>query len=149
MTITFDDIVIPEKGTLEINVHRTIEINITAEQARKRVNFWLMDRVSYMMGAETPTLVAGERVVWRVPVYISFSQAGKAGNIGNVDVDVQTGEMNNSTELQAQLEKCALELAEHQQPYQPRSVPKEFIPQNIPQAPNLTVSKDGQLTPQA
>jgi hypothetical protein len=147
MTIILDNVTIPEKGTLEINVRRTVEINFTAEYARTKVNHWVMDQVSYLMGAETPALVAGEEVVWRVPVYISFPQVGKAGNIGAVDVDVQTGEMKNTPELQAELEQHALEFAERQPPYKPRSVAPEFIPQNVPQAKKLAIAEDGQLKP--
>jgi len=93
MTIILDNVTIPEKGTLEIKIDRTVEINVTAEQARKMVDRWLMEYVSSQMGAENPTLVAGERVVWRVPAYISLPSIGRIKGIGTVDVDVMTGEM--------------------------------------------------------
>src|SRR5688572_8458230 len=105
MMVIFDNITIPEKGLLEINIQRTVEIIITAEQARKRVSFWLTDQVSYMMGAEPPDLAIGNQAVWRVPVSISYPQIGKLGNIGTIDVDVQTGELNTTQALQAELEQ--------------------------------------------
>ncbi|MCP4683198.1 MAG: hypothetical protein GY864_12755, partial [Desulfobacterales bacterium] len=57
--------IIPEEGPVELKVDRSFEIKVTAEQARRQVNRWLHNEVSYMMRALNPTLAVGERVVWR------------------------------------------------------------------------------------
>ena len=145
MTILLDDIPIPEHGTLTINL--TIEIKVTAEQARKKVDHWLMDQVSSQMGAEAPTLVAGGRTVWRVPAYISFSSVGRAGTVGTIDVDAQTGEMNNTPDKKSEIERQALEIAKRLPPYKPHTPPPEFIPKNVPSAKVLAITEDGQLKP--
>jgi hypothetical protein len=145
MTILLDNIPIPEQGTLTINL--TIEIKVTAEQARKKVNFWLMDQVSSQMGAETPTLVVGEQAVWRVPAYISFPSVGHAGTVGMVDVDAQTGEMDTTAEKIADLQKRGEEIAQQLPPYKPHTTPPEYIPKNVPPAKVLVISEDGQLKP--
>ena len=93
MVIMLDNYKIPEKGKVDLNVQASFEIKITAEEARRRVDHWLMEFVSTQMGADTPTLVIGGHPVWRVPAHISFPRAGKFDNVGVVNVDVATGEM--------------------------------------------------------
>jgi hypothetical protein len=127
--IILDNITIPEKGTLEVDFQRRVEIIITAEQARQRASFWLTDQVSYMMGAETPDLVIGDQAVWRVPVLISYPQVGKLGNIGTIDVDVQTGELAITRKLQAELEQRGMEIVERLVPNTPRPTKSDSTPQ--------------------
>ena len=145
MSILLDNITIPEQGTLTI--HLTIEIKVTAEQARKKVGRWLMDQVSSQMGAETPTLVAGDRTAWRVPVYISFPSVGHAGTVGAIDVDAQSGEMDVSPDKIADIERQAQEIAKRLPPYKPHTPPPEYIPKNVPPAKVFVVTEDGQLKP--
>lgn len=149
MTLILDNITIPERGTLEIKVDRTVEINVTAEQARKKVDHWLMDQVSFMIGAKEPSLVIlGEKTVWRVPAWISFIQGRWEGLIGIVDVDVLTGEMLD-------LEKRRLAIVEYLEtevkpkltPYQPQTheVPPEYIASDVPRGKKLVIAENGQI----
>jgi len=80
MTIILEQSTIPEIGTFEI--HKTVNIQVSAKQAQRKVDTWLLNEVSYMMGAEEPTLVIGERTVWRVPAYFSAPGAGRVGTVG-------------------------------------------------------------------
>lgn len=148
MTILLDNIPIPEHGTLTINL--TIEIKVTAEQARKKVDHWLMDQVSSQMGAEAPTLVAGGRTVWRVPAYISFPSVGRAGTVGTIDVDVQTGEMGNTPEKKAEIERYAEEIAKRLPPFKIKELSPEYKAKmaNISPAKKLVIAEDGQLKPE-
>ena len=99
MEILLDHYPLPEQGQVEINLRRTFEIKMTAETARRQVNRWLFTEVSCMMGAESPTLLLGERVVWRVPAVLSAAHIGRVGVVGTVDVDVQTGTMDTAPGL--------------------------------------------------
>ncbi len=75
MTILLDSQPIPPKGKVDLKVERSFEIKITAEEARRQVNRWLLNEVSCLIGADEPTLVVGEeRVVWRVPAYLQRLQ---------------------------------------------------------------------------
>src|SRR4051812_44491482 len=103
MTILLERYAIPERGLFEIDLKQSIDIRITAEEARRKVNRWLLDYVSYMMHAEAPTLVLGEQVVWRVPAVLTASHVGNVGIAGYVEVDVRNGEMNNLTERKDQI----------------------------------------------
>jgi len=76
MTIILDNYTIPEKGKVELKA--SFEIKVSSEEARRKVNRWLLEFVSTQMGGESPTLIVGKRVVWRVPAYISFPHTGRA-----------------------------------------------------------------------
>lgn len=136
MTIVLENFTIPERGVLELDLKQSIEIKVTAEEARRKVNRWLMEYVSYMMHADPPTLVVdGHQAVWRVPAILTNSRVGDVGVAGTVDVDVHTGKMDDSEERIKQITGCALEMVKDLPPYQQRqTVPEEFIPKHLPRA---------------
>lgn len=117
MDILLDQITLPEHGEVQIKLERTFTLNVSAEQARRQVNRWLLLEVSTMIGAETPTLVLGDQVAWRVPAVFTAPHVGHVGVVGTVEVDVQTGEMNNISAYKVQIERSAQELAERLPPY--------------------------------
>jgi hypothetical protein len=140
MSITLVPYTLPEKGVVHLVVDRSFEIRVTAEEARRQVNRWVHNEVTYLMGGQPPTLVIGEQVVWRVPVSIGFPSVGQAGIVGMVDVDVKTGVMNTSPELEAGLIKEAEKIAQRLPPFQPHQLPPEYLAKNVHQAPELVVS---------
>ncbi len=144
MTILLDPYTIPEKGKIQLNVKRSFEIKVTAEEARRQVSRWLLNEVSYMIGADSPTLVVGEQVVWRVPAIFSAPGAGRVGVVGTVDVDVSTGAMDNTLERKSAIEGQAEALANRLPPYQPKQeVPAEYLAKNVPPAPKLVLDENG------
>jgi hypothetical protein len=141
MTIVLERFDIPERGVLKLDLHESIEIRVTAEEARRKVNSWVHEYVSYMMHAEAPTLVIGEQVVWRVPVTLTSSQVGEVGMVGTVRVDVRSGKMNNTDECKEQLIHCARELAAKLPPFQLiETLPEQFIPTHLAQANTVQLS---------
>lgn len=146
MTILLEPFTLPERGPVTIQLNQTFEIKVTAEEARRKVHLWLLDEVSCQMGAEPPVLVVGERAVWRVSTHLSAPHIGLVGTVGMVDIDVQTGEMANSSDCKAAIKRRARELAAKLPPYQPlQSVSDQYIPQHIPPAPVLTLPDDEPL----
>ena len=149
MTLILEDITIPEKGHLEFNVTVAVDINITAKEARRKVDHWLMDQVSHMIGAQEPSLVIlGEKAVWRVPAWIAFTGGRWAGVIGQVDVDVESGEMLEPEKQKAAIiEYLETEVKPKLLPYQPqaREVPPEYLANDVPRGKRLIVAEDGQL----
>ncbi|MEW5958116.1 MAG: hypothetical protein AB1801_10355, partial [Chloroflexota bacterium] len=127
MSIVLEPYAIPEKGKVELNVKRSFEIKVTAAEARRQVRWWLREEVSMLIDADPPTLVVGDRVVWRVPAWIGFPHTGRAGMVGAVDVDVTTGTMNNTPECKADIERQAEAVAARQPLYQPKGpVPEKY-----------------------
>ena len=104
MHVILDNYPIPEQGQVDIDVRFSFEINIDTLEARKVVNAWLLNEVSYMIGAGKATLVLSQRPTWRVPAWIAFSGEPQKNIVGVVDVDVQTGEIINPNETKAKLE---------------------------------------------
>lgn len=141
MTIVLDNYAIPEKGQVDVSL--SFEIKVTALEAQRKVSRWLHENVSMLVSGDTPALVVGEQVVWRVTAYLSFPDVGRAGDVGTIDVDVITGRMNNTPERKAEIERCAEEVALRQPPYRPKGpVPPQFLSELIPAAPRLILDED-------
>jgi hypothetical protein len=77
---------------INLVVHISTEV-IAPEVARKRANGWLVDNVGNLLLAETPELLAGEKMVWRIQVVLSYPTRGRVGTIGTIDLDAVTGEV--------------------------------------------------------
>lgn len=90
---------LPKTGRLEVDIKVTADVNISAFAARQKVSSFVLSEVSYMMHAGKPALVLGERICWRVPVILSLTSRGDVGEVGAIDVDVETGQMHVSPQL--------------------------------------------------
>ena len=119
MQIILEPYSVPERGTFQIQ--ETVTIQISATEARRLVDQWLLHEVNSQMGADSPVLVVGEQSVWRVPVYWSAPHVGRVGLVGVVEVDVLTGEMDNSQQRVAELMQHAEAFAAELPPYQART----------------------------
>ncbi|MEZ4622737.1 MAG: hypothetical protein R2867_45565 [Caldilineaceae bacterium] len=90
--ILLDHFILPKLGPVHLQINWSFDIKITAEEARQKVDDWLLDQVSTTIGAGEPLLVVdGDAVVWRVPAIFTATHVGEVGVAGTVDVDVQTG----------------------------------------------------------
>ena len=67
--------------------------NITGIAAQRKVSRLLLDLVGTQLYGVIPSLVAGRRLVWHVPVWLGLPSAGPVGQVGTLDVDTQTGEV--------------------------------------------------------
>jgi hypothetical protein len=74
-------------------------INITGVAAQRKVSRLLLDLVGTQLYGACPSLVEEERLVWRVPVWLSLPAVGPIGQVGTLDVDTQTGEVLYSQQL--------------------------------------------------
>ena len=84
---------LPKTGHLEIDIKVTAEVNISAYAARKKVDDFILSNVSYMMHAGEAQFIIDDRIRWRVPVILSLTTRGDVGEVGGIDVDVETGQM--------------------------------------------------------
>lgn len=137
MQVLLEQFHLPTQGAVKLNMQREFVIEITVEEAQRKVSRWLRDEVSMLISADPPTLVIGEQVVWRVPAYFSAPSAGRIGTVGAVDVDVETGQLLNLTKCRAEIERCATKLASQLPPFTPFKVPTKYVPTNVPPAPKL------------
>ncbi len=88
------------------------ELPITAFRARQLVNVLTKLEVSSQLGAGTPTLVAGERPCWSVPVWFTEPDRGEVGQVGSLLVDARTGEVLADSEFLREMAENARRLAE-------------------------------------
>ncbi len=145
--VLLDEDLFTQKGMVKLNVNRTFQMNITAAEARSCVHRWLVDEVSSNIGAEMPALLLAERPVWRVPAWLSFPSYGRIGEVGSVDVDVETGHMLNLAQSKVEIERCAQGLVQRLPAYQPRRrMSQVHRSATIPTAPKLFFQEDDFLT---
>jgi hypothetical protein len=102
---------LPKSGQLTVNIQLSATVNVTAFSARQKVTGFVADEISTQMHGDEPVLVMGERICWRVPVILSMPPSGDRGQVGVIDVDVETGQLLVSSELIQEIEKRAQYLA--------------------------------------
>jgi len=103
----------PESGKLAIDVRVSATVNVTAFTARQKVTGFVADEISTNMHAGEPRLVVDERICWRVPVILSMPPVGERGEVGTIDVDIETGQLLISQALIEEIERRAEYLAAH------------------------------------
>jgi predicted DNA-binding antitoxin AbrB/MazE fold protein len=86
-------------------------VRIPAAVARRKVNVFACSSISCSMGGGTPELVMDERIVWRVPVLLTFPMHGAVGAAGTIDVDAETGDLLTTPSLIEEITRNAETLA--------------------------------------
>ena len=93
MSIELDEIGLPVPAEVKIEFSLTAQVNVTDFTAQRKVSKLLLDHVGNLLYGERPSLVAGRRLLWRVPVWLALPTTGPLGQVGTLDVDAQTGEI--------------------------------------------------------
>jgi hypothetical protein len=102
-----------QPAQLEINIRLSTPLHVTAAEARRRVSRLVISEIGNLLYGGEPTLAVGERICWRVPVLLAYPDSGLVGQVGILDVDVETGAVLAAPEQLAALAEHALYLAEH------------------------------------
>jgi hypothetical protein len=100
-----------EGQTMGVALERLSSPRYTAVAARRRVSGYVASNVSVLMGGEDPTLVLADRIVWRVPVVLTMPGHGVLGRVGEIDVDVETGEILVTEDILTDIKDHARRLA--------------------------------------
>ena len=117
MSLILENQVVPETGRLDLNIRVSTDIKVSAREAQHKVSMLLFHNVSYLMHGETPQLVIGDHVAWRVPAYLSLPKLGRFGPLATLDVDAETGEVQSlAPELIAEMTGNAQALTERHAP---------------------------------
>ncbi len=124
MTIILERYPLPEKG--ELTISETVTIRVSADEAKRAVRRWLLNDVSYMLGAEGPVFVIGEQTGWQVPVVYSAPHIGRTVLVGHVIVDAQTGDILNPAETQSALEQAVHIYADQLPPFRVHETPADY-----------------------
>ncbi len=104
---------LPPQADVRIEISIAARLGITAQSAQRKVSKLALDQVGNLLYGETPSLVAGTRLLWRVPIWVSSPVSGPIGQVGTLDVDAQTGEVLYSDEQLELIGEQARVLAKH------------------------------------
>jgi hypothetical protein len=88
-----------------------VPFNINAFRARQLVKRFMFMDVSSQIGTDEPALVIGKRLTWAVPVVWTSPNIGIVGQVGEIHVDVATGEVLANAETLERITKNAHDLA--------------------------------------
>jgi hypothetical protein len=87
------------------------DMSILASVARQKVTGFVVYEISTQLRGREPTLVVGERIRWRVPIWLSLPPTGDLDEVGTIDVDVETGRLEITEALIQEITLRARELA--------------------------------------
>jgi len=102
-TITLSGVGAQDIQELNLQISVEASVQVGATPARRTATVWLASEVGNMLMAGPPQLVIAQRTVWRFPVLATSSAQGVLGEVGQVDVDVTTGEALVNEELKTQI----------------------------------------------
>lgn len=113
MNLELEEVLLPQQAEVKIELSITATINITAFTAQRKVSKLLLEQVGNLLYGEKPNLVAGQKLLWRVPIWLGLPTVGPVGQISTLDVDAQTGEILFTQQLLAEIAERGNDLAEH------------------------------------
>ncbi|MEW5985220.1 MAG: hypothetical protein AB1791_01145 [Chloroflexota bacterium] len=116
MDVELAEMALPAQTEVKIAFSLTAQINVTDYTAQRKVSKLLLDQVGNLLYGERPGLVVGRRLLWRVPVWLALPTTGPLGQVGVVDVDVQTGEILFTQQLLDEIAKHGNILAQRSSP---------------------------------
>jgi hypothetical protein len=100
------------QGRLSLHIEVAADMNVSAFVAARKVTGFVADEISTNLHGTEPTLVVGERIRWRVPVWLSLPPTGDLGEVGSIEVDVETGQMEVTEALIEEITLRATELSQ-------------------------------------
>ncbi len=96
--------VVSETPPIHLRFHVVATLNVTAGDARRRVNRQVTPDLGTGLIAQEPELVIdGDSIVWRVPIVLSLPDLGDLGQVGAIDVDAETGDVLSTLAAQERI----------------------------------------------
>jgi len=111
MTTTIKNVNVPRSGHLEIDIKLSADVHVSAFVAKQKVNHFLATEVGNLLHAGEPALAVADKIYWRVPVLFSVPSKGSLGQVGEIDVDVESGEVKVEPSLVERISRNAESLA--------------------------------------
>lgn len=97
MTIILESEASPETGVrFELDVNVSALVQVSALQARRLVNRYLMEHVGSALYGTTPEnlIVVRDQVYWQVPIFLSRGPEGTVGPVAVVRIHIESGELS-------------------------------------------------------
>lgn len=112
MDAQIDTLNLPRAGRLQIDIHLSADMNISATVARRKANAFTASNIGNLLLADEPTLTISDRIVWRVPVDLTYPHIGRVSKVGTLDVDAETGVVLVTAEQVTKITERAKNLAQ-------------------------------------
>ncbi|MBI1918600.1 MAG: hypothetical protein HYS12_28230 [Planctomycetes bacterium] len=93
MAVTVKGGTLPQGATVAIRIEMTAQANITPFVAQQQVTRLVITEISSQLRGAAPDLHVGERLCWSVPVELTSPARGVVGRVGEILVDITTGEV--------------------------------------------------------
>jgi hypothetical protein len=102
-----------ERGQVRVDIRIQANLNVSAFVARQKVTGYVLDHISDHMAGDEPTLVVeADRFLWRVPIQLAVLPHGRLGQVGAIDVDAQSGQLQVNRLLVEDMRRNARALVE-------------------------------------
>lgn len=111
MTVAFSGLSLPDPVTVDINISISGQIAVGSLAARQKVNRFVVSQIGNLLCAGEPELLVDQRFRWRVPVWLTMPGKGELGQVGEINVNAQTGEIDAHELVIASIERNARSLA--------------------------------------
>jgi hypothetical protein len=111
MNVAFAGLTMPEPVTLDINIRVSGQILVGSLAARQKVNRFVVSQIGNLLCAGEPELVIDQQLRWRVPVVLTTPGKGELGQVGEINVDVQTGAIDADDQTIARIQRNATSVA--------------------------------------
>jgi len=109
--LELQEVALPAQAEVKIELSITAKLNLTDVIAQRKVSKLLLEQVGNLLYGERPSLVAGRRLLWRVPVWLGLPSTGPVGQVGALDVDAQSGEILFTQQILDEIAERGDELA--------------------------------------
>lgn len=102
-----------DRGQVRVDIRIQADLNVSAFVARQKVTGYVVDNISDHMGGDEPSLIIeADRFLWRVPIQLAVLPEGRLGQVGAIDVDAQSGQLQITSSLVENIRRNAQALVE-------------------------------------
>lgn len=104
---------IQDDDTLQLDIHISTTLGISASEAKRKLARYLMDNVSMFLTPQRPLLIVTNAnvITWRFAILFAMGPQGILGQVGEIDVDAHSGEILLTSASQKEIETNAKRLA--------------------------------------
>jgi hypothetical protein len=108
MTVVIGRPQVPTGSRVTLKIEVTTDFNVSAFVAQQKTNYFLSVNAGNMLVAGDPELVIGDVLRWRVPVLFGTPVKGCLGKVGELLIDVDTGDVivENAVQLEEMLHRA-------------------------------------------
>jgi hypothetical protein len=102
---------LPHMGRVSVTIQVAAEMRYPADAARRLAGRFAANEISHLLRTGEPVLILKQRMYWHVPLILAFPTTGPLGEVGAINVDVETGQLSVTPDVIADITRHAERLA--------------------------------------